>query len=224
MLLSMVLSYVAIFILHDLDLSAGAWGITLSRYLTLADVVVPPLVFWIGLFLLTSREGYPPADRVARPWAIALRVASLTPIAMIGLPIWIGQFGPPLPYQSVNVIELTLAFLGLTPLPFLLFYYLRQLAHRARSPHLAEHCLIVGCGASFCILLTTFFVMTPESFPHGPGGSLDLLLIAFIASTYLLFILWSAFLFICFAISFNKAARQLRHEWKRDDRAETPVS
>jgi hypothetical protein len=228
-LFSIVLICVAPFVMDQIDsfvISNMGWGWTFYRYLMLANVVVPALMFWIGLFLLTSREGYPPADRVARPWAIALRTASLTPIAMIGLQIWIEQFGRPLPRQWVNVIELTLAYLGLVPLPFLLFYYLRQLAHRARSAQLAEHCLIVGCGGSFCILFPVLFVMTDGFFSKGDnlGGMAGALLIAFIISTYILFILWSAYLFIRFAISFNKAARQLRREWKRDDRAESAVS
>jgi hypothetical protein len=124
------------------------------------------------------------------------------------------------------LIEAALALLGLSPLPFLLFYFLRQLAHRARRPHLAEHCIIVGCGGSSCVVLVVLFVMTDGFFSRGNnlGGMVGALFIAFIISTYILFVLWSAFLFLRFTVAFNQVSRQLRLEWKRDDRSESPVS
>jgi hypothetical protein len=46
-----------------------------------------------------------------------------------------------------------------------------------------------------------------------------MMLIAAVAA--MLFIMWSLYLLIRFAISFHKAARQMKTKWRRDDRALT---
>jgi hypothetical protein len=57
--------------------------------------------------------------------------------------------------------------------------------------------------------------------PHWQSRSdlaLIILLIACVAGV--LFILWSLYLLIRFAVSFHLAARQMKHKWRRDDRAQ----
>jgi hypothetical protein len=176
------------------------------------------LLLVAGVFLLTSREGYAPSDRADRWLRRGLRIAVLFPVA------WMIIVNLNIVFSSLSYTQsyfVTLAAVALSSLiPLLLFLHLRGLAKRVRSPHLAEHCAIVGTGATFtCVYLAALIIAKRGSEPEVTRGNfwLVLMLIASVSSS--LFFLWSFYLMVRFAIAFHLAARHLRRKWRRDDRA-----
>jgi hypothetical protein len=111
------------------------------------------VVLLAGMWLLASPEGYPAADRADRRLRRALRVVALMPVlqAMLrNLDYYVmhARAGLGNPWEGITGVLLLLATVASVPLPWLLFVQLRNLANRARSAHLAEHCTIVGAGTS----------------------------------------------------------------------------
>jgi hypothetical protein len=191
----------------------------------------------IGALLLTGPEGYEPADRADFWRRLLLRIASIMPLlalliqhVILGSQYWL-TITPRRPYIPMRqsswwVVVPLLLTVGCVPLPILLYYQLRSLAKRARSAHLAEHCAIVGTGTSLALLYvaaTLFMFETARRWSRDPywtsrsNGSLLLALILSVAAA--LFVLWSLYLLIRFAIAFHLAARRLKSTWRRDDRA-----
>src|SRR5205085_3553765 len=66
--------------------------------------------------------------------------------------------------STAALMQLTIAafFLALAPQPLLLFLQLRSLAKRARSAHLAEHCVIVGIGNSVTLLYVPILIVVTQ--------------------------------------------------------------
>lgn len=187
-----------------------------------------------GVWLLTSREGYEPADRADRRLRLLLRIAAFVPLATLTLQHiadqlrarrWMAGFYD-FGWSWWRIAVLVLATVGCSPLPLLLFTHLRGLAKRARSAHLAEHCLIVGigtsCGLLYVLGLVTLFE-NAERWGYGgrwtTRGQASLILTALPITAALLFALWSLYLLIRFGIAFGRAHRQLRRKWTRDDRS-----
>jgi hypothetical protein len=197
----------------------GLWGLDFAL-----------LIFLLGVALLTRREGYAPADLADRWLRRLLRVVPLFLVAAAVTEwIYFAIFWPQRYFSddsAVIPVLMLLCFAGSFLLPFLIFLRLRGLAVRARSAHLAEHCLIVGIGASlaicyiFAIGFTSYYSQELGLDNYWWGRSnVALVLMLVMATGGILFILWSLYLLIRFTISFNRAARQLRHKWTRDDRA-----
>ena len=104
-----------------------------------------------GRLLTAWREHYPPAD-LADAWLRrSLRIATTVPLMLVVLfsvmealaassEVW------RLAWWLGWSLAIGLAVVGIIPLPLLIMLRLRGLAKRARSAHLAEHCLIVGIG------------------------------------------------------------------------------
>jgi hypothetical protein len=199
------------------------------------DVSAVLLLF--GVVLLTGPERYPPADRADRRRRWALRVAALLPLALVGvqhvlientlrtrpLPAWYDSRPDP---EFVPVAVQALLVAGCAALPLLLFLQLRSLAKRARSAHLAEHCAIVGVGNSLTLLyVAACFVIIEYAAAWGWGyywirrSPVALGLVVAIAVVSILFALWNAYLLVRFSVAFAGAARKLRRQWMRDDRA-----
>ena len=194
------------------------------------------LLLLVGVLLLTSREGYPPADTADRPRRLLLRLNAAVPLLAFGMLHLDFELGLMRvagrtfdegerwsPLQIAAVVCLTALS---APLPFLLFRQLRSLAVRARSAHLAEHCTIVGAGSAGALLYVGFmFVVLTNAERWGLGSAwqgnskVALVLMLVMSVCGLLFLLWSVYLLVRFAISFRRAARQLRVQWRRDDRA-----
>ncbi len=197
------------------------------------------VVLLIAAFMLTSPEGYAPADGADRRLRRALRVAAMVPLVALALfhayaelsvaaftvPSWTAGFG----MSAIGFAAAALATVGTAPLPLLLFRQLRGLARRARSAHLAEHCTIVGVGAALSFVYCGVF-----SFIAAYGTSLGLspywmnrsavwlAMMLLLSVVSFLFLLWSLYLLIRFAVAFNRAARQLRGKWSQADRATVP--
>ena len=197
------------------------------------------VLLFMGVLLLASAEGYPPADRTDRRLRLALRLAAALPLVAIGLLIlrgvlwlrafragfvavgrigwWLGPF---------DLVLWSIAAVGCVSLPLLLFLQLRGLARRARSAHLAEHCLIVGLGTSATVLYVGGVMFVFEHARKWDLGThwvsrsnvaLVLMLVCGVAG--LLFTLWSLYLLIRFAIAFRAASGQLKVKWTSDDKS-----
>jgi hypothetical protein len=205
----------------------------------LAIFLVAPLcalLILIGVWMLTRREGYPPADEADRRSRAMLRLVALALllIASINLllfPVALMALGsPPLILLEIAGLAGEYAYvlggLVFSVLIFLLFRRLGSLARRARSAHLAEHCTIVGIGASASVLYAVVILslanrpqwlgLDPNWFSR-PGFSLVVSVILYTAAG--LFFLWAIYLLIRFAIALHRAAKNLRGQWKRDDRS-----
>lgn len=226
-------------------LFAVGWGIVAPQvfgFLTnwdyqvfLAGFGASAILFEYGIFLLTRREGYPPADAEDRRLRIWLRVSGAAPALAIALLaifvelfwIYFSIFAPTPNWPNLFLwAAVFVGTLGDVPVPFLLFRVLRSLARRARSAHLAEHCTIVGIGMSAALVYAIGVILLgahPEWCGLGPEwlerSESWLVLIAIAGVAAVLFPLWSAYLLIRFAIAFHIAARKLRGQWSRDDRS-----
>jgi hypothetical protein len=201
------------------------------------------LLFAAGIFLMTSREGYAPADRADRSRRRLLRLATLPLVlamsvshfgvqmevdAMVNGTGWGRPHGP---IEWAGLIAFLLLTIGMVPLPILLMVQLRSLAKRARHAHLAEHSVIVGVGNAVTLLYVPVFLFiwdNAESWgfgTHWTGRShvaLGLMLVLALLST--LFVLWNLYLLVRFSIAFARASRALRNQWRRDDRSAMPAS
>lgn len=202
--------------------TAWLYGFELSALLLLA-----------GVFLLTSREGYEPADEADRRLRRSLRWAAAAPLAALIIAhadteltrrLAMSYGGPH--WSTMQLLVITLGTIGCVPLPMLLFRHLRGLARRARSAHLAEHCTIVGLGTSITLVYVLVVLVVFENarelgFGDNWQGKSDvaliLALILSVAAT--LFPLWSLYLLLSFAVAFRRAARRLRRQWLSNDRA-----
>jgi hypothetical protein len=193
-------------------------------------------IFMLGVILLTRREGYAPADAADRRLRWSLRLVATLPLVTIallaiGLEVLISHLNvfQSQPTPPEFYVAFFLGTFGLSPLPILLFLYLRGLAKRARSAHLAEHCAIVGIGASATIVYVGAWFIIQDRMSDSRLGdywfersTIVFILILAVSVAVLLFALWSLYLLIRFAIAFHLAARQLRRKWSRDDLAADP--
>jgi hypothetical protein len=199
---------------------------------------ISALLLSVGVLLLATREGYPPADRADARLRLALRLALLGPWAALPLLhadlqmqmnryVWqVGQTA----MERVQLATLAVATLGCMPLPILLGLRLRGLARRARSAHLAEHGLIVGIGTALALAYTFAAIVMmeyAESWGWGENwstrGTPSLLVGTVLGTLSFLMVLWALYLLVRFAIAFGLAARRLRRQWRRDDRAAAPA-
>jgi hypothetical protein len=185
-----------------------------------------------GAWLLTSREGYPPADHADRKLRRWLRLAATLPLlAVVVISVPNDALYHRIPVQwwsTVYGVTILLWCLACAPVPLLLFAVLRGLAKRARSAHLAEHCTIVGIGGSASVIVvaaSAFILESADSWGWGQWwtgrSNIALAMALVVAVATSLFTLWSLYLLVRFAIAFRRAARELRGQWMSDDRAVT---
>jgi len=192
----------------------------------ISGFVAAATVFFAGILLLARPEGYPAADHADRWLRRGLRLAALVPLVTLAL-VCVN-----LGWSRANdwfiATVLIAGAVGAAPLPLLLFLRLRGLAKRARSAHLAEHCVIVGIGATLaflCIAAEVLLMMNAEklaaSLGWGPNwetnSTASLVLVLVFDVAICLFLLWSIYLMLRFVIAFARAARQASRKWKRDD-------
>jgi hypothetical protein len=186
----------------------------------------------LGVILLTRPEGYPPADRADRRLRILMRIVVIIPVAamvllQLQLHLLISSGGKLFLFGEQGLVVLLVLFFAIFAfLPLLLFLRLRGLARRVRSAHLAEHCIIVGVGAFVSMLYIAAVIIVANNadkwgfrsnWMSRSPVSLIMMLAMSVASG--LFILWSLYLLVRFAIAFWIAAGKLRGKWTRDDRS-----
>jgi hypothetical protein len=183
-----------------------------------------------GAWFLASKEGYPPADRADRIRRILLRIVAISPIvgatakSMERHLIFNGGYWGIYDYTwNPLAIAMAASMAGTIALPIIVFATLRDLAKRARSAHLAEHCTIVGMGTSavlaYGVLRVSLFyggVFDIKWLQRSTPG-MALMLVMFVGG--LLFAIWSVYLLVRFTIAFRRTSRQLRAAWREDDRA-----
>jgi hypothetical protein len=183
------------------------------------------LLLFLGIILLTRKEEYPPADAADRRLRNLLRAAGM--VAVVGMVVvnLAYEFPGPFPMAFFEFMPVTLLLLFVA-IPLLLFLRLRGLARRVRSAHLAEHCIIVGIGASLSVVYFAVAIMVlvyAQSLGLDPNwdttSKTSLLVQLLMGVAGGLFLLWSLYLLVRFAVAFRIAARQLRGKWVRDDRA-----
>jgi hypothetical protein len=198
------------------------------------------VVFFIGVVALTLPERYPPADEKDARLRRWMRWAAVVPILALLLmhcqawldfharawPAWRYSGSPPeRDSQIAGTVGFYLAIFGCLPLPLLLFYRLRGIARRARSAHLAEHCMIVGIGTSASLLyvVATWIVMAHASEWFGDRWTDRstgwLVMMTILGTAVGLFFFWSLYLLIRFAITIGLASRALRRKWRMEDRS-----
>ena len=181
-----------------------------------------------GAWLLASKEGYPPADRADRVRRILLRIIAISPIVGATAKsierhlIFNGGYWGVYDY-TWNPLDIAMAasMVGTIALPILVFATLRDLAKRARSAHLAEHCTIVGVGTSLTLLaIMAFVTLQAAGYMRDTNRSLiEPTAVLLVATATFLFWLWSLYLMIRFAISFGKASIDARRAWQAADRS-----
>jgi hypothetical protein len=213
----------------------GSWAYLLTGHLHLLALDVPVVLLTAGVLLLTSRERYPPADRGDARLRRALRAALLIPwaaLALLHTLLHLAYTGRALSMldrgllRHAELVILAPITLGSIPLVVLLALRLRALARRARSAHLAEHCLIVGIGTA-STLAYAFAVAVVMEFAESWGwganwtnnATASLVVAGVLAVLGALFVLWALYLLVRFAVAFGLAARRLRREGRRDDRS-----
>lgn len=218
------------FFVYEIDqLLDTLWPWIDWRDIPLVGIDLAAILLIPGVFLLTTPERYQPADAADKTRRIALRILSMLPMVGMILAHHSMREVLPLAWSMTRISYLvpgTILTIGCAPLPMLLFYQLRSLAKRARSAHLAEHCAIVGIGTSLALLYGAGYIAFAEITSRMDLGiywlersmvALIVMLILTVAAS--LFILWSLYLLIRFAIAFHLAARELNRKWQRDDRA-----
>ncbi len=216
-------------------LGPTAYGRMLFRLTVNTGYALSAVVMFVGIWLPTSAEGYPPADLTDRRLRKFMRLAAVAPIAVICV-YTIGENAIASTlyryfnfYSAWGIVDAAISLLSAlvcVPLPLLVFVRFRGLARRARSAHLAEHCAIVGIGASSALLYFALLVaISANDQAIGLGqnwigrSDVALALITLLGAAALLFILWSVYLLVRFAVAFRRASRQLNVAWRRDDRS-----
>jgi hypothetical protein len=199
-----------------------------DEILVISGFGVAAIIFYTGILLLARSKGYPAADHADRWLRRWLRITALVPLldfilACVALQ-WTSIDSEALP--NIFIVGVVAA----TPLPLLLFLRLRGLAKRARSAHLAEHCAIVGIGATvavLCLAAEVAFAVNSERVEAALGlrenwennSTAWLIIMVIFNVAVCLFLLWGIYLLVRFVIAFARAAIQASRKWRRDDHA-----
>jgi hypothetical protein len=201
-----------------------------NAHLDLIGLDLSAVFLALGVVCLTRAEGYAPADRVDRRLRILMRIVAIAPAA--GMVIFHVQLrflissGKLLLTENLLLAISVLLVVIFAFFPLLLFLRLRGLARRVRSAHLAEHCIIVGVGACASMLYIAVVIVLvncadrlgfPTNWMSQSTTSLIMMLVLGVASG--LFILWSLYLLVRFALAFWIASHKLQRKWTRDDRS-----
>jgi hypothetical protein len=221
----------------------GPWAYAFYYHSIWIGGDVAALLLIAAVFLLTTPEGYPPADRADRTRRLLLRGSTVLPllalwILHVATQLQLNEFVRTGSASGVDDLLRTWGFaafllgtVGVTPLPILLYLQLRSLAKRARSAHLAEHCVIVGAGNTLTLLYIPAYAVVQEYGARGAMGEhwyersnvfMGMTLAAFVVA--LLFGLWNLYLLLRFAVAFMAASRTLRRSWREADRSAGVVS
>jgi hypothetical protein len=222
-------------------------GVVVQATISDSGFIVAAFALLIGVMFLTRAERYKSADRKDRWFRWILRAAALAPLIavipeLIGLArgvfetrdelsvpfhVYLDSFA----VQAERLLAIPLLLMlggcamAVLALPLLIFLRLRGLAKRARSAHLAEHCMIVGVGTTLALLWIAgvwavcnhIESSVDANWSDHSNVALGLILAVYVAGW--LFILWSLYLMIRFAIAFLSAAKVASQKWVRDDRS-----
>ncbi|CAN5507083.1 hypothetical protein BH09PLA1_BH09PLA1_20040 [soil metagenome] len=213
---------------------------TFAPSLRLAGFDLAAMLLVLAIWLTTRREGDAQTDHADRWRRRALRCLAIFPILSLltyhaeqqhrqsQLSMWI--YASPNPamesyFETAVFAAVALITVGCVPLPLLLFRQLRSLAKRAHSAHLAEHCTIVGTTSSLALLYLAGILLIGANADRwlGPNWTARsntwLITLLIMSVSAALIFMWSLYLLIRFAISFQRAASMLRRKWASADRS-----
>ena len=214
----------------ELSLPQSTYGATIYYWaLNWAGPLAGMTVLFVGLRFLTVPEHYPAADAADARLRFWLRLIAAIPLGLALFFTMLDLMDPSIG-RLMDIAFVVISMIFYIPLPLLIMLRLRGLAKRARSAHLAEHCVILGIGASISLAYFGIICILTENWSRWFGASLPLfsntycvmLLIFLVAAG--LFLLWSGYLTIRFAWAFWKAARELRRKWRVDDRSQITIA
>lgn len=172
-----------------------------SFELSVAFDMAMAAAFAAGVWMLTlpqSRFG-PPRRRGM------LRALAVSPLVWIALNYVFSRGGAGWPPAlGPRVLVSFAAVACVVPIPALLFLHLRHLAVRLHRPRLADHCDVVGAGATASLVGVAWLqnVRAPAAVELATTGSA------------LLFCAWSLYLLARFAVAFGRARRQSAAAWR----------
>ena len=189
-LFSPILSY-----LYAAHLAPRLARVSLEAYF--GGIASANLLFAAGVWLLTRPR--PRAGGSGFAWRWALRLVSLVPVVQTA-----ATYASMAPGMGARVrINPVIALVAFTPLPALLFLWLRRLALGLPNRRLAEHCLIVAS------LGTAYFAGASAGLFIGWTGSLDFI----VGVAALLTMLWGMVLLAWCVIAFRRAHRASVAAW-----------
>lgn len=224
---------------HEDYVKAFFWNSPLRLHSDFEDFIgldLAAILLVLGALMVTAREGFPVVDQADRKYRWAIRISSFTPLLAVLLMhvltvllesnLRAFRYDVFATFRWLMTAAIGVATIGTTPLPVLLFFHLRRIAKRAHSAHLAEHCTIVGIGTSIALAYTAIVMLLMR---HDRELNLDgrwmqrsnswIVVVLVSGVAVLLFVIWSFYLMVRFAITFRLAARRLRKHWQRDDRS-----
>jgi hypothetical protein len=195
------------------------------------------LALLAGVLLLTTPEGHPPADRQDAWRRRLMRILSVVPLIVMAVQhvltqsllsaVTTGRGRGAMGLFNLNWTLMWPLAVVLSVLVLLLYFQLRSLAKRARSAHLAEHCVIVGVGNAATLLYVPLAVWVLRYAAEGAFGdhwversSGYIVLLLSLGVTALLFAIWNLYLLISFAVAFARAGKKLRTQWRQADHAQ----
>jgi hypothetical protein len=215
------------------------WAYPLWIHLMWVGGDLAVLLLLAGVWLLTSPEGYPPADRAdarRRRW---LRIVALAPlVALVLLHVTSqlsanfnarqGAYNHSDPFDGpLPILAFCFATVGSSPFPVLLYLQLRSLAKRARSAHLAEHCVIVGVGNALTLIYIPLFALVSHyaeawglGYAWSSSSTASLVMALLVVVSSMLFAMWNLYLLVRFAIAFAVVSRKRRKAWHLADRSD----
>ena len=177
--------------------------------------ITPVLVFLVaavlqlpGMWLLSRHSGH---LREPRAW-INRWLLRLTPLGLL-----IGSVAAALIIEDFSPLYERLMFIGFIVegfAPTAAFIRLRAVARLVANRTLAEYSAIVGWG--FLAVSAAFAAMVYMLQGRPMTRALDMAVIAIVASSLLLFLLWGAFILVCCVIDFGRAAKIATAQWKSD--------
>ena len=188
--------------------------------IVLAAFDVAGLMLLCGAWLLTRPQRRARREESEDRWLrTSVRVAACVPLVAMAW-LHVTSHVDVLRYERwTGILAMLLLTVGCSPLPALVFIYLRRLAQRVLHPGLAEHAAIVGVGFSVTLVATPAIVSIIDSQQRRWGGNSIWMLVLplLITVSLLLFGGWSALNCVRFIAAFARAHRGARRKWAAAD-------
>ncbi len=184
--------------------------------LLLSSPLAVALLHILAIFLLTAREHRYEHQLAGNRVRVLLRISSMGSLIIAGSLVFTFGRGSTNLTLTWSYIDLGLCLL-LIPTYVLTFVHLRTLATRIHHASLAEHCLIVAAGISLSILMP-ILLQAGVAFAGEIKSVVPPLVVI---TTIFLFLIWSTYLLIRFALVFARTANIARKNWHASDASQT---
>jgi hypothetical protein len=178
------------------------------------------LVHAAGCYLITIREKARKRPILASIAAVALRLASLPPIAAVALAAALSWMPTRSLMQFAHSIDIdSLLQCLVAPLmicPPLTFLRFRQLALRLSRPRLAEHVTIVAAGSAVSLVVLALSIPLRTGVPTGSNFALFMTIVV-PSALVCLFNLWALLLLFIVVQKFTQSAGESHARWRAAD-------